>query len=172
MDQLDEPQRDFLLLTLYTDLRRNECRELRRGQIDLVAGILGVPVTKNGKPHTLPISPMMREVLERRCARLQDDADLFVGVSADHVHSMAMRLGSPRFMLHDLRKLLATVGERLGVRDAALRRTLNHTSDRSDVQHRHYVQPSVDCVRTPLELIQHEMKRLQQLPVSCAAVVA
>ena len=51
---------------------------------------------------------------------------------------MAMRMGSPRFMLHDLRKLVATVGEKLGLGDAILRRILNHTAPKTDVLHRHY----------------------------------
>lgn len=63
----------------------------------------------------MPITPLMREILERRCLGLAPDAELFKGVSAENVHSMAMRLGSPRFMLHDLRKMLATVGEKLGI---------------------------------------------------------
>lgn len=137
--KLGEKQRDFLLLTLYTGLRRNECRELQRQQIDLTGCVLRVPDTKNGKPHSLPITPMMREILERRCLGLKPDAELFKGVSAEHVHSMAMRLGSPRFMLHDLRKLVATVGEKLGLGDAVLRRILNHTAPKTDVLHRHYV---------------------------------
>lgn len=139
VDKLGECQRDFLLLTLYTGLRRNECRELQRQQIDLTGGVLSVPMTKNGKPHSLPITPMMREILERRCLGLEQGAELFKGVSAEHVHSMAMRLGSPRFMLHDLRKLVATVGEKLGLGDAVLRRILNHTAPKTDVLHRHYV---------------------------------
>ena len=64
---------------------------------------------------------------------------LFKGVSAEHIHSMAMRLGAPRFMLHDLRKLVATVGEKLGLGDAVLRRILNHTAPKSDVLLRQYV---------------------------------
>lgn len=139
VERLGEKQRDFLLLTLYTGLRRNECRELQRQQIDLTGGVLRVPDTKNGKPHSLPITPMMREILERRCFGLEPGAELFKGVSAEHVHSMAMRLGSPRFMLHDLRKLVATVGEKLGLGDAVLRRILNHTAPKGDVLHRHYV---------------------------------
>ena len=67
------------------------------------------------------------------------DAVLFKGVSAEHVHSLAMRLGAPRFMLHDLRKLVATVGEKLGLGDAVLRRILNHTAPKTDVLHRHYI---------------------------------
>ncbi len=107
IDQLGEKQRDFLLLTLSTGLRRNECRELTRNQIDLSGSVLSVPMTKNGKPHSLPVTPMMREILERRCLGLKPDDQLFKGVSAEHIHSMAMRLGAPRFMLHDLRKLVA-----------------------------------------------------------------
>jgi hypothetical protein len=136
--KLGERQRDFLYLMLYTGLRRNEGRELTRKQIDLAGGVLVIPVTKNGKSHSLPITPMMREILERRCRGLAPDEELFKGVSAEHLYNMAMRLGSPRFMLHDLRKMLATVGEKLGLVDAVLRRILNHTAPKTDVLHRHY----------------------------------
>jgi integrase len=139
VNKLGERQRDYLLLTLYTGLRRNECRELTRSQIDLAKGVLVIPMTKNGKSHSLPITPVMREILERRCSGLEPDDVLFKGVSAEHVHSMAMRLGAPKFMLHDLRKLVATVGEKLGLGDAVLRRILNHTAPKTDVLHRHYV---------------------------------
>jgi hypothetical protein len=43
------------------------------------------------------------------------------------------------FSMHDLRKLVATVGEKLGLGDAVLRRILNHTAPKTDVLHRHYV---------------------------------
>lgn len=164
VDKLGERQRDFLLLTLYTGLRRNECADLRRDQIDFVAGVLSVPETKNGKPHSLPITPAMREILERRCAGLKPSDELFKGVAAGHLSKMAARVGSPAFMLHDLRKLLATVGERLGVGDAVLRRILNHTAQKGDVLHRHYVQLGVEDVRTPLELVQAELVLLLHRP--------
>lgn len=112
---------------------------LRRAQIDLTKGVLSIPDTKNGKPHSLPITPLMREILERRCKGLKDEDELFAGVSAEHLSNMAMRAGSPRFMLHDLRKLVATVGEKLGLSSAVLRRILNHTAPKTDVLHRHYV---------------------------------
>ena len=82
---------------------------------------------------------MTREILERRCAGLQADDELFAGVSAEHVSEMAVRMGAPQFMLHDLRKLVATAGEQLGLGDAVLRRILNHTAPKTDVLHRHYV---------------------------------
>ncbi len=158
--QMGELQRDFLLLVLYTGLRRNEARELRRERIDLVAGVLSIPETKNGKPHSLPITPLMREIVERRCAGLQPGDELFKGVAAGHLSKMAARVGSPAFMLHDLRKLLATVGERLRVGDAVLRRILNHTPPKGDVLHRHYVQLGVEDLRAALDRMQVELSGL------------
>jgi integrase len=117
-------------------------------------------MTKNGKPHSLPVTPMMREILERRCLGLMPDEVLFKGVSAEHIHSMAMRLGSPRFMLHDLRKLVATVGEKLGLSDAVLRRILNHTAPKTEVLHRHYVGLSEGDVAAGLVKIQTELAAL------------
>ncbi len=66
----------------------------------------------------------------------------------------AMRAGAPRFMLHDLRKLVATVGQRIGVSDAVMRRILNHTAPKTDVLHRHYLALGVGDIAEPLEKIQ------------------
>ena len=102
----------------------------------------------------------MAEILERRCAGLDAGDELLRGVSAEHVHSMVMRQGGPRFMLHDLRKLVETTGERLGLGDAARRRILNYTPPKSDVLHRHYVHLDVEDIREPLGLIQTELQLL------------
>jgi hypothetical protein len=66
-------------------------------------------------------------------------AALFKGVRAENFHSLAMRLGAPKFIVHDLRKLVATVGEKLGLGDAVLRRILNLTAPKTDVLHRNDV---------------------------------
>jgi len=72
--------------------------------------------------------------------------------------SIAMRrLGSPRFMLHDLRKLVATTGEKLGLSSAVLRRILNHTAPKSDVLHRHYIGLSVTDVAGAMVQIQEAL---------------
>lgn len=157
LDKIGEKQRDYLLLLLYTGLRRDEGHNLTPADIDFNAGLLSVADTKNGKPHSLPITPMMEDILRRRCDGLADADRLFKGVSKEHVYSMAIRQGAPRFMLHDLRKLLATTGERLKVGDAVLRRILNHTASKSDVLHKHYVSLDVEDVRPALVMIQREL---------------
>lgn len=161
VDTLDECRRDFLLFSLYTGLRRNECRELRLNQIDAPQGVLRVPMTKNGKPHTLPITPLMRTVLVRRMSGLSGDAELFP-ISASHLTDLATRAGAPSFRLHDLRKLLATSGARVGAGDVVMRRVLNHSPLRGDVLNRHYVELSVEDVRGPLEEVQHALEGLMR----------
>ena len=60
-------------------------------------------------------------------------------------------------MLHDLRKLVATVGKQLGIDDAVLRRILNHTPPRSDVLHRHYVELGAGDLGVDLRRIQERL---------------
>lgn len=81
-------------------------------------------------------------------------------IAAGHLSKIAARVGSPAFMVHDLLKMLATVGERLGVGDAVLLRILNHTAQKTDVLHRHYVQLGVEDVGEALSLMQTELVRL------------
>lgn len=163
LDKIGEKQRDYLLLLLYTGLRRDEGHNLTPADIDFDGDVLSIADTKNGKPHSLPITPMMDEILRRRCNGLADSDKLFKGVSKEHVYSMAIRKGAPRFMLHDLRKLLATTGERLNVGDAVLRRILNHTVPKSDVLHKHYVSLAIEDVLPALMLIQGELANMLEL---------
>ena len=73
---------------------------------------------------------------------------------------MAQRQGAPRFMLHDLRKMVATVGQKMGISDAALRRILNHTAAKTDVLNRHYVGLTSEDVLEGLQRIQDELNTL------------
>ncbi|MCP3725411.1 tyrosine-type recombinase/integrase [Paraburkholderia sp. CNPSo 3272] len=154
VDSLPAVQRDYLRLLLLTGLRKNEGTGIRRRDVDFTADTLLIPETKGKRPHSLPITPLIREVLERRCESLDATDRLFDGLSADHVTEMAMRAGAPDFTLHDLRKLLASVAARQGVSDAILRRILGHAAKRGDVLHRHYVSLDARDVADALEHIQ------------------
>ena len=114
----------------------------------------------------------MKAILERRCAGLAPEDVLFKGVSAEHVASMAQRQGAPRFMLHDLRKMVATVGKKLRLDDAVLRRILNHIAPKSDVLNRHYVGLTGDDVREGLERIQAGRCFLTCLKIGQSSVCA
>lgn len=111
---LPNKQCDYLLLLAFTGLRRDEGKNIKVEHIDWEAKLLHIPKTKNGDPHALSLTPRVREILLRRCEGLSPKDELFDGVSAEHVAEMASRAGAPKFMLHDLRKLLATIGGKLG----------------------------------------------------------
>lgn len=160
VDTLPEKQRDFLLLVAYTGLRRNECADMTCRQVDFEHGQILVPETKTGRPHSLPITHRLRNILDRRCSGLADNDRLFAGVAADHLSDMAERAGAPEFMLHDLRKLLATTGVKLNFSDAIMRRILNHVAKRSDTLHRHYVALCEADIAAPLTAIQERLERL------------
>lgn len=162
VDRLSEKERDYLLLVAHTGLRRHECADLTRDQVDLKRSVLSVPKTKTGQPHSLPITPIMEEILRRRCENVDAGEKLFEGVSVAHLSEKAERAGAPEFMLHDLRKLVATLGEQLGLSDAIKRRILNHVAQRGDTLHRHYVSLDDKDIRDPLISIQQRLQNLMQ----------
>ena len=159
---LPEKQRDYLMLIAFTGLRRDECKNIKSENIDWEAELLHIPKTKNGDPHALFVTPRVREILMRRCSGLLPSDELFSGVSAEHISEMARRAGAPQFMLHDLRKLLATTGEKLGYSDTVLRRILNHRAKRSDTLYRHYVSLTAKDVAVAFGSIQDSLFKLME----------
>lgn len=166
VQKLPDEQRDYLMLLVFTGLRRNEGSGIRPEHIDWQAAVLHIPETKTSVPHTLPLTTHMLDILKRRTADLEPGERLFAKVAPDHVAGMAHRRGAPLFMLHDLRKLHATVGEQGGHGDAVLRRILNHKAKRADTLHRHYVSLSAQDVLQPLQAIQDELLKRMTAPVS------
>lgn len=108
------------------------------------------------------MTPVMKAILERRSEGLSPEDMMFRGAVQIICERMAMRLDAPRFMLHDLRKMVATVGQKLGLGDAVLRRILNHTAPKTDVLNRHYVGLTGDDVLSELERIQNELDALMR----------
>lgn len=152
--KLPDAQRDYLMLVALTGLRRDECVNISIEDVDLSQLVLTIPETKNGVQHTLPITSEMQKILKRRMESCAPEQRLFANVSAEHVAEMAHRKGAPKFMVHDLRKLLATTGARIGIDDAHLKRIVNHKAKRSDVLNAHYVRLDTNDILDALERIQ------------------
>ena len=55
---------DYLLLLLFTGLRKNEAAELLWENVDLTGATLLIPVPKNRQPHMLPLTPFLKEMLQ------------------------------------------------------------------------------------------------------------
>lgn len=123
---------DYLLLLLFTGLRRREAASLRFDRIDFVNRTLTIPDTKNGEPLTLPLSNYLVELLERRASN-STSPYVFPGPGKHghliepkrHVKRVIKESGVP-FMLHDLRRTFITVAESLDLSHYAIKRLVNH----------------------------------------------
>jgi len=120
------------LLTL-TGCRRSEIGGLCWSWIDLDQNTLTIPgtLTKNHKPHKLPLAPMMRSIIESTPQRLNRDyvfgqwGEGFCGWN----HKAMLNDGiKERWTLHDLRRSAATGMANIGVQPHIIETILNHVS--------------------------------------------
>lgn len=59
--------RDFLYISLFTGARRSNVQAMRWRDIDLNAAQWVIPMTKNGKPHIVPLAaPVIERLMKRR----------------------------------------------------------------------------------------------------------
>jgi integrase len=159
--------RDYLLLLLFTGLRRNEAATLRWSDIDLESKVLTVraEIAKNGKEHRLPLSDFLQTLLEVRYSQRGESEYVFPGkgnkhhlVDSDHViGGVAKNAGCP-FTLHDLRRTFLTVAERLALSYVVLKKLANH-SGKNDTTFG-YVVVDVERLREPMQRITNEFLRL------------
>ena len=159
--------RDYLLLLLFTGLRRNEAATLRWEDIDLDSKVLIVraEIAKNGNEHRLPLSDFLLELLERRYSDRGESEYVFPGrgnkghlVDSDHViKGVARKAGCP-FTLHDLRRSFLTVAERLALPYVVLKKLANH-SGKNDTTFG-YLVVDVERLREPMQIITNELLSL------------
>jgi integrase len=116
-------------LLMLSGARRNEITELARDEIKEEAIELPGKRTKNGLPHTIPITPMIRQVFD-----LLPTTGKFLLNGADRPfgdHSGAKEKIAPTIQpwtLHDLRRSFASGLQRLGVAPHIIELALNHRS--------------------------------------------
>jgi integrase len=154
--------RDYLLLVLFTGLRRREAASLRWSDLDFAGRVIALPAsrTKNKQALDLPMTTFLRDLFITRRE---------VGVEGDYIfpaNSKSGYLEDPSFALalvaaasgitvsvHDLRRTFVTVGKRCeGVSWVALKGLVNHKLPKSD-QTSQYAQMSVDELRKPAQAI-------------------
>ena len=62
----NDSARDYLLLVLFTGMRRSEASRLRWEDVELAGRTLTLPRTKNGDPLVLPLSGFLLDLLRAR----------------------------------------------------------------------------------------------------------
>lgn len=132
---MEEPEysRDFLLIALFTGMRRNEIASLRWDYIDLRERALHIPKTKNGDPLDLPLSDFLVDLFSERQKATRNSPWVFPSCGRKgHIvetKKFTARVGERsgiEFTLHDLRRTFISVAESLDIPHYALKRLLNH----------------------------------------------
>ncbi len=160
--------RDYLLLILFTGLRRQEAAQLKWEQVDLKAKTLTIIDTKNRQPHTLPLSDYLYTLLLNRQHNTKSNY-VFPGTGENGYiieprKQMAKVIEATgiQFTVHDLRRTFITVAESLDIAAYALKRLLNHKMN-GDVT-AGYIMLDVERLRKPMQLITDYL--LQQMKLN------
>lgn len=124
--------RDYLLLALFTGLRRQEVARLTWDRVDLKARTLTVVDTKNRDPHTLPLSAYLFGMLTARRAAAHSDY-VFPGdgkggylIEPRAQIAKVVKQSGVSFTIHDLRRTFTTAAESLDISTLTVKRLLNH----------------------------------------------
>lgn len=157
MSNKAETVRDFLLLLLFTGLRRQEAAQLQWENVDLRDRTLTITDTKNNTPHTLPLSDFLVELLSRR-KQAADSAYVFPGtgvtgylIEPKRQMEKVKQQSGVDFTIHDLRRTFITTAESLDISAYALKRLLNHKMN-NDVT-AGYIVSDVERLRKPMQTI-------------------
>jgi integrase len=135
--RLSQTLNDMLIVMLLTAQRRGEVCTMRWQDVDLVTNWWTIPSesSKNADPHRVPLTPMVKEVLERRS---KDGDDLYV--FSNHRHTCVLDRAkkaasilcnggvSFQFRAHDLRRTAASYMGEAGVDRFHIAHVLNHRS--------------------------------------------
>ena len=150
-----ETCRDLFLFILFTGLRRREASTLMWSNIDFKDHSLTIEDTKNHETHSLPLTPFLLEILERRKS---ESPYIFQGTTPDKpLNDPKKQLDKVRkisgvyFNLHDQRRTFITMAESLDINTYALKRLLNH-KDQRDVTGG-YIITDMERLREPMNKI-------------------
>lgn len=162
--------RDYFILCLLAGFRHTECAGLLWANIDFQERTMFIPITKNGKPHCLPMSTYIYELLQDRHKNKIND---FVFPGGRH-HNLNEPMTSPYkvrdkvvaatgiyFTPHDLRRTFQNLAEELDITEYIRKRLMNHAF--GDVTGKHYSKPKPEKLREPMEKISKFVLKLAEL---------
>jgi integrase len=159
-------QRDYLLMLMFTGMRRTECASLRWDDIDLAKRIIRVQAanTKTGKKLDLPMSDIVHDLLVARRS-LGNSGYVFPGKSEGKyiigttapLRTVANVTGV-QVSAHDLRRGFITIAESTDISVMALKALVNHTLGSGITEG--YVQMRVERLREPVQRVANRIKEL------------
>lgn len=164
-----ESVKDYLLLLIFTGLRREEGLALQWRDVDLRAKTLTIPDPKNRQAHTLPLSTFLFDLLKRRHDdNLEKIPFVFAGRGIkgymddpNKQMKLVIEHSGVEFTPHDLRRTFITIAESLDISAYALKRLANHKMA-NDVT-AGYIIGDAERLREPMQRITNfYLEKMQQ----------
>jgi integrase len=168
VDELpSQTARDYILLLLFTGLRRREAAALPWSEIDFAARVIRLPASraKAKRKLDLPMSDFVRDLLIARRALGDDGPFVFASDSkSGHIEEPKFPLAQVAaksgivISAHDLRRTFITVAEQTEISPMALKALVNHALG-GDVTEG-YVQMTTGRLRVPAQRVCDRLKEL------------
>jgi integrase len=141
--------RRYIVVARYAPAgRRSDIHALRRQDLDLEAGTLTFPHTKNGDSVTTPLHARVRAVLSP--LPKDPDAPLLRQIAVQHVtrafHKLCAGLGLRDFHFHDLRHDAGSALGMAGVQQRGIMEVLGHRDPRMSIRYTHLSSAAVRAI--------------------------
>lgn len=157
--------RDYLLLLLFTGMRKTEAATLRWSDIDFASRIIRVPAasTEAGRKLDLPMSDFVFDLLSARGAIGRGEF-VFPSGRGDHIsgsmHPLTQVAEATGISVthHDLRRTFLTVAESTDISVMVLKALVNHSLGRDVTSG--YVQMNSERLREPAQRVSNRIKEL------------
>ena len=153
----NDTYRDYLLVLLFTGMRRSEAASMRWADVDFQGKTFTIPDTKNGDPLTLPMSEYLHDLFLRRRQKNETTGFVFHGTGQNgHLAepkkgvAKVIKASGIHFSCHDLRRTFITIAESLDISAYALKRMINHRV--TDITGG-YIIVDVERLRSPVQRI-------------------
>jgi integrase len=157
--------RDYVLMLLFTGLRRTECAMIRWSDVDFERRMFTIPAanTKTKRKLELPMTDVTYDMLKARRALGKTEFVFFANSKSGHVEDPKSffrdiaKASGVKVSAHDMRRTYLTVGESCDISPMALSALVNHTVPGVT---RSYVQMNVERLRQPAQKVADKLKEL------------
>ena len=158
-NKLKQYQADWLFLLMLTGLRYNEPLNMTWADVDFDDKTFTVAENKSKRPLTLPMSPMIGRIFERRRDATRGFSEYVFPQAGNPKKPATMSkvvervrdISGVDFIVHDLRRTQATVLDSLGYTLSEVARILNHARlNQTD----EYIITSIERIREAFERVE------------------
>lgn len=147
---------DYFLFLILTGFRETEAKLLTWENVDMVKKTFRATDTKNREDHLLPMSDYIETIFRRRKQFRTDSNFVFPNKDGGPLKDLrawyqhVSAVSGVAFTLHDLRRTFATIAESLDISHYAIKRLVNHKTDKADVTDG-YLQINAERLRKPMQ---------------------